>query len=666
MLMRNLYTLICCCLILLGNNFAHAQIVRDSILQLQQVEILTTNEKSIIPVQELKGEQLRALNSHSVADAVRYFAGVQLKDYGGVGGLKTIDVRGMGTQHVGVFYDGIQLGNAQNGIVDLGKFSLDDMEVISLYNGQKSNIFQSAKDYASASAIYLQTKRPSFIGNKKTNSLLRYKLGSIQLINPSIRIEQKINDRLATVISAEYLKTNGKYKFRYQRKNLDGSTAYDTVLTRKDGQVEGKRVELGLVGKGYFSNWNVKGYLYESDRGIPAAIVRGRFDGRGQTLVDKNYFVQGAYEKRFKNFQSKFAAKFAYDFTHYTDTVSTVKTENKYRQREFYATWANIYSINNKWDVSASTDFQYNNLDADLANFSYPQRFTNLVAFASTYRFGRLSLQGSLLGTFVQEKVEMNTKSPDKNVWTPTIIASYQPFSSVDFNIRAFYKNIFRMPTFNDLYYTNIGYANLKPEYSKQYNIGFTYAKSSQNFFKNLTLQVDAYYNEVKDKITASASGSLFRFTMLNIGLTKMKGVDVKIRSTFQLGEVEISPMVNYSFLEALDYSNSKKSYYKNQIPYTPKHSGSFVLSAAYKTWNFNYSFIYVGERYNVHLDNNKYNRLNPWFTNDLGVHKEFKINQYSFKTSFELNNVLNQQYDIVSNYPMPGRQFKIILSVNL
>ena len=147
----------------------HAQIVRDSILQLQQVEILTTNEKSIIPVQELKGEQLRALNSHSVADAVRYFAGVQLKDYGGVGGLKTIDVRGMGTQHVGVFYDGIQLGNAQNGIVDLGKFSLDDMEVISLYNGQKSKIFQSAKDYASASAIYLQTKRPSFIGNKKTN-----------------------------------------------------------------------------------------------------------------------------------------------------------------------------------------------------------------------------------------------------------------------------------------------------------------------------------------------------------------------------------------------------------------------------------------------------------------------------------------------------------------
>ena len=72
------------------------------------------------------------------------FAGVQLKDYGGVGGIKTVNIRSMGTNHVGVFYDGIQLSNAQNGQVDLGMFSLDNMQAISLYNGQKSQIFQSA------------------------------------------------------------------------------------------------------------------------------------------------------------------------------------------------------------------------------------------------------------------------------------------------------------------------------------------------------------------------------------------------------------------------------------------------------------------------------------------------------------------------------------------
>ena len=68
------------------------------------------------------------MNSFSVADAIRYFSGLQIKDYGGVGGLKTVNIRSMGTNHMGVYYNGIQLGNAQNGQVDLGKFSLENIE----------------------------------------------------------------------------------------------------------------------------------------------------------------------------------------------------------------------------------------------------------------------------------------------------------------------------------------------------------------------------------------------------------------------------------------------------------------------------------------------------------------------------------------------------------
>ena len=84
--------------------------------------------REVIPAQTLKEEELQRLNSFSVADAIRYFSGVQLKDYGGVGGLKTVNIRSMGTNHMAVFYDGIQLGNAQNGQVDLGRLSLDDVE----------------------------------------------------------------------------------------------------------------------------------------------------------------------------------------------------------------------------------------------------------------------------------------------------------------------------------------------------------------------------------------------------------------------------------------------------------------------------------------------------------------------------------------------------------
>ena len=109
----------------------------DSV-SLREVTVTAQSYKDVIPAQTLQGKELDALRSHSVADALRYFSGIQLKDYGGIGGIKTVNIRSMGTNHTGVYYNGIELGNAQNGQVDLGKYSLDNIESVSLYNGQKS------------------------------------------------------------------------------------------------------------------------------------------------------------------------------------------------------------------------------------------------------------------------------------------------------------------------------------------------------------------------------------------------------------------------------------------------------------------------------------------------------------------------------------------------
>ena len=137
--------LVCTCMNA-GADSAYSEQQLDSILRefsIDEVEVTARRrEEPVIPVQKLDGARLEGLSAQSVADAARYFSGVQLKDYGGVGGMKTIDVRSMGTHHVGVFYDGIEIGNAQNGTVDLGKFSMDNIEELSLYNGQKSEIFQ--------------------------------------------------------------------------------------------------------------------------------------------------------------------------------------------------------------------------------------------------------------------------------------------------------------------------------------------------------------------------------------------------------------------------------------------------------------------------------------------------------------------------------------------
>ncbi|MDE6296267.1 MAG: Plug domain-containing protein, partial [Muribaculaceae bacterium] len=191
--------------------------------------------EDVIPAQILSGDELRRLNSNSVADAMRYFSGVQIKDYGGVGGIKTVNIRSMGTNHTGVVYDGVELGNAQNGQIDLGQFSLDNIESISLYNGQKSEILQPAKDFGSAGSIYMRTRTPHFEEGENYHARLTLRTGSFDLINPSALVELKLSSRINASLSTEWINSSGKYKFRYRRVNPAGELAYDTTAVRENG-----------------------------------------------------------------------------------------------------------------------------------------------------------------------------------------------------------------------------------------------------------------------------------------------------------------------------------------------------------------------------------------------------------------------------------------------
>lgn len=647
---------------------------RDSIKEkgILPVTIYKKDFKEILPAQTLSGEQLERLNSQSVADALRYFSGVQIKDYGGIGGLKTVNIRSMGSQHVGVFYDGIQLGNAQNGVIDLGKFSLDDIGEISLYNGQKSEIFQPAKDFGSSGSIYLQPKTPYFSGNKKTNLVLRIKNSSIDLFNPSFRLEQKLSDKISASFSSEFIQSDGQYKYKYQKKRPDGTIANDTIATRYDSYITAKRFETSLQGNLNNGDWNVRGYGYISDRGIPSAIVNNGFNPKGQKLLDRNYFVQAHLRKKiFPKFETQLKAKFAYDYTRYMDTVNVaetaLKTDNTYIQRELYLSSSNIYSITPNWDVSANVDFQYNNLDSDLKLFSFPTRYTSLVAFATTYQWNRFKFLGSVLGTFIRENVERNSKSPDKSEWTPSVFLSYQPLAFKNLTVRAFYKRIFRMPTFNDLYYTMIGNVFLKPEFTNQYDVGFTYQKTyDHQVLKSIYFKADGYYNKVENKIIAVPTTNLFRWMMTNLGDVQIIGSDVNIQTELDLGKVILKPLLSYTYQSARDFTEKGESYYGDQIPYVPWHSGTFTLMADYKEWSFNYSFMYTGKRYDAQQNNIEYNLIRPWYTHDLSIQKRFNWYSHQFKVSFEVNNTLNQHYDVVRNYPMPGRNFKLIVSYTL
>lgn len=641
----------------------YAQSKLDSLQHLEEVVVTArTYQKEVIPVQQLSGSELQRLSSHNVADALRYFSGIQIKDYGGVGGLKTVNIRSMGTNHVGVFYDGIELGNAQNGTIDLGRFSLDNMEAVTLYNGQKSAIFQPAKDFGSAGSIYLQSRTPRFSEKEQYHIKATFKTGSFGVVNPAILWEQKLHDKLYSSLSAEYMYTTGKYKFRYRTK--DG---YDTTAVRQNGDVKALRVETGLFGKISQGYWRAKAYLYNSERGYPGAIVRNKFSHEDRQW-DTNFFAQGSFKKDFTSWYSLlYNVKYAYDYLHYladpNKDESLMYTNNHYYQQEVYTSVANRFTILPGWDVSLSADYQFNLLDADLRDFVYPRRHTGLIAAATAVQLDRFKFQTSLLGTFVHDNTKANASSaPDKQEWTPSVIASYRPFKTIDLNFRGFYKRIFRMPTLNDLYYTFVGNVDLKPEYTNQYNLGLTYTKSFHHtWLRYIELQTDIYYNEVENKIIATPTSNFFRWTMINLGKVEIRGIDAAVQTGWQWGkDFRLTGRVNYTYQKAQDFTDPYDEFYGGQIPYIPWHSGSAALNANWRSWEANYSFIYTGERYSSQA-NIPANYQLPWYTSDMSIAKTQRIGPGDLKLTLEINNLFNQQYEVVICYPMPGINFKCI-----
>ena len=677
--------------------FTFAQGRLDSVQHVREIVVVSKPAmREVVPSQKLNGEMLEKLNTHSVADALRYFSGIQLKDYGGVGGIKTVNIRSMGTHHLGISYDGVALGNAQNGQIDLGQFSLDNVEEITLYNGQKSAIFQPASDFGNAGSIYIRTKVPEFRRYGGTgvrryeNTHLRFRVqyGSSDMLRLSALWEQKLSETVSSSVSAGFLTASGKYKFRYERRYPDGTTAWDTTAVRQNGDIYAERIEANLYGRLWQGSWQVKGYLYNSARGIPGAIVNNVWR-RGERQQDLNTFFQAAYDKSIGNkFATRWLAKYAYYNTHYVNRDSTqLPVDNRYKQQEFYFSTANVLELLPNWSASLSYDFKWNKLNADIWNFAYPTRISNLVSLATAIDYKHLKAQGSLLATFINDSYrryggtgargyENSSAAANSSFFTlhsslqkltPAVFVNVYPFRGTFFSLRAYVKQSFRMPTFNDLYYTDMGNANLVPERATQYDVGFALNKHfTQGIVRHAEMHFDAYYNTVHDKIVAYPKGQQFRWTMLNLGKVHIKGIDVEAEADFKIGkDLVATARAQYTYQDARDVTDPADSYYNDQIPYIPWHSGSAIVGLSYKNWDLNYSFIYAGERYDEQ-ENILYNHMEPWYTSDLSLRYQFVVYSLKFIAQAEVNNVLDQDYEVIVNYPMPGRNYTLSLTVEI
>lgn len=615
---------------------------------------------STVSAQQLTSAAIENSNSLNVADAIKGFSGVQIRDYGGIGGMKTIDVRSLGGKHTTVFYDGMPLNDAQSGEIDLSKFSLENLQSISLYNNNHYDITQPAKAFASASVLFLQSKAPIFEEGKKSNLRASIQGGSFGLINPSLSIQHKVSTNTSLNLSSEWMKANGEYEFHYKNQAL-----LDTIIRRRNTDIETFRVE--AIAQGALADssvWRINAYMYFSERGLPGPAVNNKYYTYDRQW-DKNSFLQGHWKKKVSDFYSlKVNGKYTYNWLRYIDPYYNERFElnNFYEQQEAYLSMVNLFRFSERFKAALSTDYFYNTLDANLVQFVYPKRNTGLLNIAAEYHSERFTIQGNVLGSLVSDQVKKGNSTSSKTAFSPSISFSYQVLDEPLFYVRGSYKSVFRMPTFNDSYYTLIGSTSLKPEYVKEYNVGLTLQQQFDASFKSIVFKVDAYRNDVKDKITAIPK--TFRWTMLNLGQVEIMGLDLGVQGELSFSEqVNADFSISSTFQKALDKTPGSNQY-DQDIPYSPRSSTSFNSNLNYRSWILSSTSQYSGGRYNS-FQNIPANYMNDWLLQDVSLSYLFHLKSYELKLKGEVSNLANVDYVILENYPMPGRNYRLAIHLN-
>jgi outer membrane cobalamin receptor len=618
---------------------------------------ISNNLSITMPLQVMDSARLEKIPSMQVSDVVKHFSGVTVKDYGGVGGLKTVSVRSLGANHTLVSYDGLAVSDYQTGQINIGRFSLDNMALISLNNGNENDIFHPARLFASASVLSFQTVKPVFSENKPVNLKVSFRGGSFFLINPSLLLENKIGKHVSTSVNAEYIYNKGEYSFTL---NNGDSTSKEK---RKNTDIQIFRIDANCFVR--FSDkqhLDAKVFYYYSNQGLPGAVILYNTQSR-ERMKEENLFIQLHYHYDISQKVSYQAnGKINYSFTRYLDPdylSSEGKLDNKYWQREYYLSNAVLYNPFKTFSLSLANDLSLANMSATTDGFSKPERYSCLTALSAAYNRKKINLAATLLHTLVTDKTQTGETGKSYSKFTPSVSVSYQPFKKVNISIRGFYKYIFRLPTFNDLYYRLVGNTDLIPENTHQFNIGATWLKFFHKNVPYFSLAVDVYHNQIHDKIIAIPNKNLFVWSMINLGKVNITGIDAQSMLEIKVHKhVNFELTLNYTFQHAVDMTDESSKTYKHQIPYTPKHSGSGIFSVLTKWVNFSYSLLYSGERYTLG-QNIPENHLEPYFDHSIALFRNFKIKKTQLTLRAECLNLLNNNYEVVKNYPMVGRQFQ-------
>ncbi|ROL56391.1 TonB-dependent receptor [Bacteroidetes/Chlorobi group bacterium Naka2016] len=568
---------------------------------------------------------------NSTTKALSYLPNVYIRDYGGIGGIKTISLRGFSANDVGILLDGDKVNNQQNGVIDLNLLPIDLFEEIELVRGGSSFILGNN---STAGFVNL-----SFQKSSQRSISLSY--GSFEQIKMASNFPFKLSESLSGGFAVNYFYALGNYPFKI---NEFGQNK----ITRRENS-KSSNISLLSHSKLYIQKILMKiNFLFtQSERGVPGAVLQNSIENKNAKLFD-NFFLGSLKFNPFiidSNIQVNL--KLLIHNSKYYDpdlNLLLIKKENANYQNQDFAFRFNYQKNFTFFQTRIHLELNQSNFEGD-----FLEKIDGKTINRTNSTLG-LGINKTLEFNFFKINSETNFRFDAFSDFEPVLLYSLGLTVEENTTKTGAKLNIsrnYRLPTFNEMYFLNYGNLHLKPEDTYSFNIEFY-----NHYFTTFHPKITFFLYFTKDKIV-SVPKSPVQWTALNIAKTQSNGFEISFLNKNKIFETTFS----ISFTNAVDKTDDSPTYNK-QLIYTPKLISNFVMHFPLtKGFSTTIKGFYVGQRFAL-PDNSFQSKLADYFLLDLSLVKEIVFHNSNIFISFEVSNILNIDYQIILNYPMPRRYF--------
>lgn len=634
-------------------------VITDEIL-VESNRLKMKNSDAPNKVQVLDKQYIRSLNGDRLGDLLLQSDAVFVKDYGFNSGSKTISLNSTQSEHTLVLLNGVRLNSRQNAQVDLSLYDLNNVKRIEISKGGSSALYGSE---AIGGVINIVTN-----GTLLKNSfgfMIKTGIGSYGLTklfgsfsqNFELGPEKDISYGLS--YSDEQAKNNFEYGIKSGQK--------ETLVRRENSDFRSNCFNLNVSynpdNKSSFSFFT--NYV-KFNRGVPGVDL-GYAAGTARQ-EDRNVITALSYKRELSNdlFMNS-SLSYNYGLQKYYDPSTynlSVVINSFYKLHGVSAFNSVNYNPSEKFNFEAGSELNFDDIESNETEKG--KLFQG--AFYSAFKISLKSFSGLKVSLYPAIRYDYFSNIRDHNVVTGKLGANIQPFGKTEFHIKASVGNNFSAPTFNELYWKDIGNKNLRPERSISFDAGLYY-KFKMAGDNELEL---SYFNvNTTDRIMwTPVSGSIWR--PLNIGKVKSEGVDISLKSHFEVtNKLDLAFGFNYTYSNALkkneDFAGDPS--YNKQLIYLPKEMvKSSILLNYYLTTSKILKFVSFSlfcsfnTRRFTNFENTQFIPRFGVLDGNIGLGA--RVIGIDAGLRFMVNNIMNENYSVLPGYPMPVRNYRFELNI--